>query len=138
MTSENLYAFFGFFSGSCRQVLTLVGVVLGVESVATKQRLDVAAILLLFSSMGSLLVAYFYGPRHLSLKLHNVEFHINVPLHTGQLITNWAKKGKKEKLRFKKVAVRFVLFFAEKYNQQIPSYLPKWQKVAAKNWLTCL
>ena len=59
-------------------------------------------------------------------------------MHTGQLITNWAKKGKKEKLRFKKVAVRFVLFFAEKYNQQIPSYLPKWQKVAAKNWLTCL
>ena len=48
------------------------------------------------------------------------------------------KKGKKEKLRFKKVAVRFVLFFAEKCNQQIPSYLPKWQKVAAKNWLTCL
>ena len=48
------------------------------------------------------------------------------------------KKGKKEKLRFKKVAVRFVLFFAEKYSQQIPSYLPKWQKVAAKNWLTCL
>ena len=79
VTSENLYAFFGFFSGSCRQVLMLVGVVLGVESVATKHRLDVAAILLLFSSMGSLLVAYFYGPRHLSLKLHNVEFDINAP-----------------------------------------------------------
>lgn len=56
MTSANLYGFFRFFSGVCRQTLINVGVVWSVENVATKHRVDVAFVIFLAYVVGSSMV----------------------------------------------------------------------------------